>query len=193
MTTVIRKVYTFLLLLFLAMLATINITAFLTDFNKKQLINLFHVRQRLWAVVGLYEHIFFESGLVLSDTEQSVINGAIKQASEATGIDEMLITLMVEPSKRFVIHENGAVGLMRVRSQMVEKGTTIDLFKLEDNILAGANYLKTLKTEETKNALIQYYKPVSKTLFKGEILRMQKKALDIYWDYNAIRNKPTTN
>jgi hypothetical protein len=131
---------------------------------------------------------------VLSSTEQSVINGAIKQASEATGIDEILITLMIEPSERFVIHENGAVGLMRVRSQMVEKGVTADLFKVEDNIFTGVNYFKKLTMDgDIEAALIQYYTPVSKTLFKEETMRMQEKALDIYKDYNAIRSKPTTN
>lgn len=191
-----RKLYLFILCAFVIFILLLNITTFLTDFNVRQLTNIFYVPERSVAAMMLFEHIVFESGIVLQSVSDKEVEQAIHEACQNRSIDPMLVAFMIQHggSSPYAINTDGSIGLMRVKSYMLENTFQTNLFTVTDNIKTGVEYMAMLMQQNygLKNALMHYYAPSARMFFPGDVLNMQALSEKIYYEYDKfIRGSAT--
>lgn len=185
-----KKIYLIILSVFLIFILLINSITFLTAFNPRQLTNFFYIPERASAAAMLFEHIIFESGIILQSVENEAVKESIFKACDGTPIDPMLVAAMIENgnSDIYTINQDGSVGLMRVKIKMLDKASNRDLFAYNDNIEAGVKYLTELINDSysIKNALDKYYTPASITKFDSDINQMLLLSDKVYAAYQNI-------
>ena len=182
----IRKVYLFIIIGFAVFVIVLNAVTVIMGAKSRQIINIFYMSERAAAVMLFFEHIIFESGVILSHPNDEEIRLAVWEECSGTPIDPELVMLIIGGNRLFSIDFDGSMGLMRVKSHMLRDMLGSSPFVLNDNIRAGVAYLIKLMEKEgaLDIALCEYFKPVSsKTVFESDIKASNAYAVKIYNDY----------
>jgi hypothetical protein len=188
-----RRLYEGALLLFAVFIVLLNLTTFFAGLDKKQLTNFFYLPERAAAAFLLAEHIVFESGVFLSDIERAGLENQIALACAENGVDPNLVKIMIppDPKSNYIIHQDGSIGIMRVKPVMFNSSEAVDPFSYKSNISIGVSYLSGLIRESCniEEALEKYYAPTSKTVFEKDIEMMSQLSHGIRSAYEAMGGK----
>ena len=188
----VRRAYLFVLSGFVAFVLSLNAVTFFTGASLRQATNIFYLTERTVAVMLLFEHIVFESGVILYQPSEEEIKRAIWDECSGTSVDPELVALIVGSTNRrlFRIDFDGSIGLMRLKSYMLHDMMGVSPFILSNNIKAGVAYLNKLMEKERRMDVVlrEYFKPVpSKTVFDRDIRAANEHAMRIFTEYSKVK------
>ena len=192
----IRKIYLFILAGFIVFVVALNTITFLVGFNFRQTVNIFYLSERTAAVMLLFEHIIFESGVILSYPTDEEIRRTVWEECSGTVVDPELVMLIINGYKNsgaFNIDFDGSMGLMRVKTHMLHGMMGANPYILQYNIKAGVAYLSALMDEDSRLdvVLCEYFMPKSsRTTFEKDVKTSNEQAIKIYNEYIKIKPQP---
>ncbi len=188
-----RKIYLFILICFTVFVLALNGITFFTGMNPRQLVNMFYLSERTTAVMLLFEHVVFESGVILHHPSEDEVRRVVFEECAGTEVHPELVMLIINSHKNrglFHIDFDGSMGLMRIKSHMLNGMSGANPYVLQDNIKAGVTHLGRLLEEERRldAVLCAYLKPESsRTVFETDVRASDELALRIYSDYMKLR------
>ncbi|MDR2870296.1 MAG: hypothetical protein LBV04_07595 [Deferribacteraceae bacterium] len=155
-----RRVYLYSLLAFAALVLLVNVITFFTSFDGRQLVNLYNMSERIQAIGLLAKHVVFESGLILKEAAVEDINQIINDAAVEYHIEPRFAFAMLADigQKAYAIDTNGAMGYMRISTDILANYPDKDPFSAKDNMDMGIAHLASLiaSTGSYEEAMQQY-------------------------------------
>ncbi|MBQ3034094.1 MAG: hypothetical protein IJD28_06920 [Deferribacterales bacterium] len=144
-----NKIYFRILIAFFIYIFAVNICTFIAGFNSKQLINIFHLKDRTVASIYLLKNIIFDTGVHIELTNEDETKRLINASAEKYGISSSLLSSFTTCEHEFYISLSGGMGLTSISPKMFKQSGFSDPFSAEQNLDAAAFTLRKLMDENT--------------------------------------------